>query len=540
MFVQSFIISLVFLFLWWILKDYPIWREKQLQLNNDQTKNNTQTTVQHNVSATQQQHTNDEQDTPKHTDQIPALPLTQYILMIPMAVFYLVGRFLMDMVRLCLYHIIYKAEQKAPVVDAWLFDKVTVWLPQKYEQADNWWTTQGRPKWHQWQHELIYHTIPTTINYMDYFFAHVYNLYQTLAEELGKLSVALQTFREKHDWRQLGLDLGNMMYFLVWQPCVFIVMHTYTLSVLFYQGCRSGLVSTWKDIQWLFTQCIPHVIDWARETRGWIWFNNIRRRCQASIMKLTIKLVAIVSLWIQQLGSYGIWIVESLFAWIGSSDWIRKQWKHLHYATLGYGIWICGEIVVLMQTMQYCVDNGLVPLGQAFMNHVLPRLSDGYQRLLLETGMIYIRYVQPKAQIVVVWLGKMVIPLSLFLERYYLVILSSLKFFVIGLNWNGIMNTSATIIRYFHSVLLWFTRSPRFKKLLDFIYHQGVIFISNGWKKMIGDLDWSRLIFAAEQIYVIIQEQGSLLFASLERTLNDWKQRQQGLTADMRAEKKKE
>ncbi|ORZ25065.1 hypothetical protein BCR42DRAFT_930 [Absidia repens] len=386
--------------------------------------------------------------------------------------------------------------------------------------------------YHNWQHTLIYHTIPTTIDYIDAFFLHVYNGTQLLMQTGQKIGDSLRLFREKHDWRRLAMDLGSIGYTLFWQPLVSTVTHIHQLGRLFCQGCWYGLKATWDDLRWTATVGLPMIIDWIKMTRGWVWTAHALHWCQALAQDAIFNIILVTAPVFYWLGQWMVRLGDVFGSWI-QSEWVQDIFRHVRYALANSGVWLGGELVALVRSIKTMattmVDNGLVPIIQLFMNHVLPRLSDGYQRFIAETYVVYRHYVHPAGQQLFTWCGKALWPLTHFLERYYLTFLSYLSRW----QWDGILQVSAVITQSLQRMMGWLVGSmgPAINKMVStLVYHQlplAVEYVQFGWNKMVDNLDTSAMVSTAEQFYQVIQEQCILLFASLERTMNEWKEAQQ-------------
>ncbi|KAI8344169.1 hypothetical protein BC941DRAFT_407935 [Chlamydoabsidia padenii] len=556
----TILIGLIF----WLLRDYPAWRQKQLEQTKDQEatpSNRTQqppsdSTLQQQLTKTldEKEQTSGEyiinkgnqesEDTTASDDSAllkpPTLNLAQYTMMIPMAVVYLIGRTMVDITRGFLYHALYNAELAVPVVDEWLFDKVTVWLPNKYDQVAEWWATKGRQRYNDLQHTLIHQTIPTTIDHIDVFFLHLYNGGQLVAETAHNVAESLRLFREKHDWQQLALDMGNAANILIVQPLVSTLTLIYRLGKVFCQGCWYGLKATWDDLYWVVAIGVPGIIVWVGTTRGWLWMKQGWLWCQDIAKRVVLKVAVVTSpvmrsvvLWMVRLG-------DSVASWM-QSDLVQRMWKYVQYGLSNGGMWLCLESVALMQSIKIMattmVDHGIVPIMHLFMDYVLPRLSQGYQRFMVDVSMVYKGYMRPIGQRIVIWLAKLVWPLTRLLEHYYLRLLS----FANRWNWDGVLKVSGAIIRWSQWLTTWLvaTVGPRINKMATTLIYDylplTVEYMQQGWNKVMGDLDYTRLTTIVEHIYQVIQYQCSLVFASLERTINDWKEAQQEM--EMRADK---
>ncbi|SAL98282.1 hypothetical protein [Absidia glauca] len=495
-------------------------------------------TVSHGVDKAQ--HTNPSDTSASDASLPPKMTLAQYTMMIPMAVVYLAGRTVLDVTRGCLYHALYNAELAVPVVDEWLFNKVTVWLPKKYDEAEVWWTTRGRQRYYDLQHTLIYRTIPATIDHIDAFFLTMYNGGVIVADTAHKVADAWWRFREKHDWRQLALDMGNAGYTLIGRPLILASTHIYRLGTIFCQGCWYGLKATWDDLRWVATVGVPGIVDWIGSTRGWLWMNQGWDWCQGWAKTMGLKVAVMLSPVLRWVGLWLVRLGDSVASWI-QSDTMQRIRRYLLGNLTNGAVWLCGELVALMQSLKTMatamVDHGLIPVVNLFSNHVLPRLSLGYQRFLAQVTTLYEAYVRPFGLLVVAWLAKSLWPLSRLLERYYQGVLS----FLSRWNWDGVVLVSGAMVRCSHWVITWLTMTagPMINSMATaLIYHYlplTVESLQQGWHKVMGDLDYSKLVSVVEHVAQVIQEQASLIFASLERTMNDWKEAQ--LEPDLRADK---
>lgn len=553
--VHSYIVilTLIICFLCWLLQDYPAWRRKRLlqtdsnkpaRLDQGQPSQLDKTikedTVTYAVDKDQQENTDISGSSATDSTVPPRLTLAQYTMMIPMAVVYLVGRTVMDVTRGCLYHALFNAELAVPVVDEWLFDKVTVWLPKKYEEAETWWTTKGRQRYYDLQHTLIYRTIPATIDHIDTFFLYIYNGGVIVADTAHKMADAWHLFREKHDWRQLALDIGNAGYTLIGRPLVLVSTHLYKLGKIFGQGCWYGLKATWEDLRWVATVGVPGIVGWIGSTRGWLWINQGWDWCQDWAKTMTLKVAVALSPVLRWMGLWIVRLGDTVALWI-QSDTMQRLRRYLLGNLTSYTMWLCGELVVLMQSLKTMattmVDHGLVPIVHLFSKYVLPRLSLGYQRFLVEVTTLYEVYMRPLGLLMMTWLAKSLWPLSRLLERYYLGLLSVLS----RCNGDGIVFISGVMVRCSHWAITWLTvtAGPMINSMVTaLIYHYlplTVEYLQQGWHKAMGDLNYSKLVSVVEHVAQGVQEQASLLFASLERTMNDWKEAQ--LEPDRRADK---
>ncbi|ORX60680.1 hypothetical protein DM01DRAFT_1164901 [Hesseltinella vesiculosa] len=543
-------VCIVAFVVWYLLKDFPAWRKKQLASTvhdtDPQDKHLAMTSAQQqpptqpDIGSRCNNPPKADNDKPLSPPPSPSLPkdngqsgtadrdqpsdhpqrlsLWQYILMAPMAVAYLAGRLLLDTLRSGLYYSLLAAERAAPKLDAWLFDLVTVRLPKRLDDLEVWWAVTGQPwcqaKTQHWKE----HTVPACIAALDVFFLNVYEAYQGAARAVSVMAQAWRSFRQGHDWKQLGMALATMAHDLCWQPLVQI---THLLKLVF-SGVRSGLVATYQDIRWLVLEALPAAVAWVASTQVVTWTGQCLGWCRHVVVPQLVHAGLVVcSPLLLGLTRVCLWTGDGVL-WVLQSA--PCQWLLHSCAAVAHGF-VANVRRVAAWTAQVCqgfVDGVLVPLWQGYWKVMQPQLARIYQRVV--------------AWAVDHWQNSTLLP---FLGRCWRAVLSHLPWTPLGA-WlaNALRLVNSQLGRvlpllvtgmqswFRHSWALFTAATMHVQSLvqhyLPAVCQQLVI----TWQQLQLHLDWSRLRHTLEQFHGILGEHWALVFASLDRTLNDWSQQQ--------------
>ncbi|CAO3642793.1 unnamed protein product [Cunninghamella echinulata] len=440
--------------------------------------------------------------------------------MMPMAVIYLLGRTIIDLSRGSIYLILYQGEKSIPIIDAWLFDKVTVWLPNKYEQLQQWWATRGKKICQKWQTHLIHVTIPNAIDKIDQGIEQLYHVGQALQEMSTTIHQAWKKFRQQHDWQQLMIDIGYTFYIHLWQPWFSIMVRIANITILLFKGVRQGIISTWHDLQWLVLQMVPNMLTWIKSTQVWQSGHHTLHQIYLFTHYCLHVVFLPVLQWCGQSLHY-LFIDLLLQQWL-LSDSARYYYKKVQQNITNFHVWFCTDMVLFFNGIKwFCVmmvDDGLLPLCQAFQHHVIPQLSKVYYFLKSDMFLVYHTYVYPIWEIAVTWVQQYLPTIYHCLEHSYH---SFITFFTtFEWKWETMIDITSQFILFNQKIFTVLLQS------MSYVFSQQIPLVlktfQTTWHHFIHDIDWQKILLTLEQMHQMIIDQCLIMVTSLERTLNEW------------------
>ncbi|KAI8148936.1 hypothetical protein BJV82DRAFT_505794 [Fennellomyces sp. T-0311] len=313
----------------------------------------------------------------------------------PMATVYIVARALLDCSRNVIYYTLWFLERSTPVIDAWLFHKVTVWLPAKYEQCERWWATRGVHAWHKTQNYAVNTVVPTTVHCLDQFFVGVGHTYRSLHKISIQFGVAWRRFAQKHDWKQLASDMVDLWTAVVWQPTVWIVSRTYRLGAMLYYGSRNVIRSLKEDVRWVFAVALPTVWHMIATTRIFDWTYHgalwVNARTKWGVAKM---LEHVVLPLLQSLRRGTITSIDFIASVINSPGF-QKRLHAARVVVMSSTVWMVQDQITFLTDNVELFLGVVVPCANWFMNEVVPRLSAAYHRLTMILWRSYQRHLRP-------------------------------------------------------------------------------------------------------------------------------------------------
>ncbi|KAI9275593.1 hypothetical protein BDA99DRAFT_495913 [Phascolomyces articulosus] len=417
----SFILSwrgLIFLslllLLFWLCQDYPTWRNDQINKNNTQSRSNhhdndvapqfqqqqydessadkKKPTDNENYENNMNEDDKDDRQRPKKKDE---LALIHYILAMPLATVYIVIRALLDCIRNVVFWTLWFLEKSAPVIDAWLFDKVTVWLPKKYQQCETWWLTRGVYAWQNTKNYVVHTAIPTTVYCIDQTCIGTVHVCRRINKTSIQFGDAWQRFAKQHDWKQLANDMADVWLAIVWQPIVWAISRGYRLGAMIYYGGRNVLWSLKDDIQWLITVAIPSLWKAVTDTElyglvseGASWFSIHSKWIIAKVLQQ----VVLPLLHNMRRGSI---VLIDVIALIVGSDSFQTRLQKIRTIVLSNMIWWIEEQINFFTDNINLLLRVAKPCATYFGNELLPALTEAYKRLTKWLWDCYISYIRP-------------------------------------------------------------------------------------------------------------------------------------------------
>ncbi|KAG0166489.1 hypothetical protein DFQ30_007125 [Apophysomyces sp. BC1015] len=524
----TFYTAIILLFFLWIVKDYPAWRCKQI-IGDTQTQGEQQTSSV--VSKDDEKRKSSAMDE-KMSEEDSELTLAHYIMVTPMAVLYIIGRALLDMVRFCVFRFLWHCERMVPKLDAWLFEQVTVWLPAKAEQIETWWAMRGVHVWHSAQTYVCHTALPAVGQILETAFLCLCKVFNVLQHMAIHLHAAWQWLQCQRDWKQLVRDIADGCHSLCWDPCVWFLSRLYRLASLFFKGCRHTLVALRDDVRWL-AAATSDICDSILATA------LFRSSCGAATWIYTNAqrvLVYFVSL------SQPIWIflcvifvkaVDRVIEVLQSKAF-QRHWLDLRRATCSYMVWTICETFDFVDTIQGILGIGmrqfLQPSVVLFTKFVLPQLSDGYRRCVAYMDGAFRRYLFP----VWVWTTMYLeVPLAT-LSRWTVNVSQIVCVHALQMGnhmWERGQHIAAAVMVLARWIVARSGAAGHFvySKLTESCMEHAPVLaqkISQWTGQVIMSLDWVGLqrdsLLIMEALQEGVSAQLNLLFMSLERTFGTW------------------
>ncbi|ORZ02456.1 hypothetical protein BCR43DRAFT_481571 [Syncephalastrum racemosum] len=391
--LKSLVFFIVCLALYYLLRDYPQWRSRQIQSSTDS--HETQTTdpaaapTTRTNSKTSQGTTREKEEEvkvdAKEAQEVKKMHITHYILAMPLATVYVLLRACIDIVRHVLFHLFWLAERCAPHLDAWLFDKVTVWLPAKYQSLETWYTTRGKKHLSDTHHFITYRALPAAVVAIEETFYTIQHVWCTLDTATRRVYNAACAFAAKHDWRRLAEDMLDVCTMVVWRPSVFIVSRTYRIGVLVYFGSQRLAVALVHDVRWFFLEVMPAVCEVVANSAPYLyacqvlfWFHShITIHAVDAIMIFAAPFIHCLQTWI-------VVALDQVAALVQSNKF-RQHVRYLHRLFASHCIWLAEDAAVTVHDIAHLsyvvIDTCIIPFATWFHRDILPPIRQAYCRL---------------------------------------------------------------------------------------------------------------------------------------------------------------
>ncbi|KAI9255514.1 hypothetical protein BY458DRAFT_520280 [Sporodiniella umbellata] len=258
-------------------------------------------------------------------------------------------------------------EKSWPHIDDWLFETMTVRLPRKLHQLQQWWTETGQPKLKAHQTHFVKHTGPRILEAIEAGGLMVYQFGCVLQSIAQRFIVVWRRFAASHNWKQLAEDLCEAIFG--------VVAALWRLAELGYRGCYQATISIKEDIIWLGTW-VPPILDRLFSALHW--------------MAVRLQILVGPMVWIKEnlvsptLGRVLILCIKGIDHLLlliqNNSHRLEKIYRFL----LPQLVWLLTDTV---QTGSYSaavierVYQETKPVFVLFVKYVLPRLSAGYRKL---------------------------------------------------------------------------------------------------------------------------------------------------------------
>ncbi|KAI9273179.1 hypothetical protein EDC94DRAFT_594092 [Helicostylum pulchrum] len=531
----------------WLLTGYPQWKQQRTTTTTTTTHTNhdsLKTKISTEIASLKQEagqqvnnpEANGQQDTQGNNRPIKDLSLAHYILVTPFAALYILGRVILDTVRYSVYFVIWSCERSIPHIDDWLFDKVTIWLPKKYSELEQWWIYKGKPSVAAYSHHFQHATLPAIIKNTETFFETGYRIGCTVSSATQDFIDAWKRFTQRHDWHQLTTDLGNVAYIVIWAPLVWVVIRSVRLANLVYSGLRSVAISVQGDVVWICSTLIPAVYDYMITTRlaQWIYIGILSAGKGMRSTCLALHQYVLVP----TLGRFLIWLVKSIDqAILLLQDHTIQQKLHRIYKWMAPKIvWTILEFSgVFLEIVKWahsvCIQL-LYPAYRLFMKRVLPSLAIAYQKIVVHWG--YELHLYPAWVKVYPYLNT---PLLWAYTNVTVPLLNGVYTFVASISNHVtrlllvklqiILNKAIEISIFYSQWSYRITQSWLLKQapVLSEI-------IQNSYQVFLNACDWDSLkqdtVALCTDLYDWIQVQSNLVYLSIERSLSSWVKEQGG------------
>ncbi|KAI9499524.1 hypothetical protein BDB00DRAFT_866397 [Zychaea mexicana] len=333
----------------------------------------------------------EQKQTEKPTTQKQQLSIVHYVLAMPLAAVYIVARALLDCIRGSVFWTLWFIEKSAPMIDAWLFDKVTVWLPAKYAQCEQWWTTRGVHVCYETQQYALYTAIPATIHCIDHLFIGIVHFYRWTHKISIQFGDAWQRFAKQHDWKQLASDMANVWTAVVWKPTVWTVYRFYRLGVLLYYGSQQVLRSIKNDLTWLATIALPTIWSFIKATRMYDWVSRSASWTSMQMKWVVARALEQVALPLLRNARCGIITTVDFIASVIESHGFQTRLQKMRTVFFSNVVWLIEE------QAGFFTNNVelLMPCIAYFTNEIMPSLAKAYKRLTTMLWAFYIRQIRP-------------------------------------------------------------------------------------------------------------------------------------------------
>ncbi|KAJ8661491.1 hypothetical protein O0I10_002757 [Lichtheimia ornata] len=367
------------LFLLWLCQDYPTWRRErrrqQLDGSSSSTgKDNTptaSTTTPSSSSSSSTASTTTKKEE-KEDGKKPSFSLAHYILATPLAVVYMVIRLILDALRHAIYYTLWGIEKAAPHVDDWLFDKVTVWIPAKLEQWQQWWEDHGKRHLQTVQRYTKQRLLPALIQGVETTVVALVYGGREAARLWDQMMLAWQRFMQQHDWQQLASDLVDVL-----TP---MALRIARLAAMVYHGTLRIGQSLKQDALWVWTIAIPFIVNKVAASS-----NTIRRILDSCCIAGIWITDHVVTPMVRIIQPAMIKTADTILGIVQSPTFIRLRYDCYRAMAVRF-VWVVMESMTMIQDMSICVEwvivHTLVPLISCYFNEIQPRLAHVYHYMV--------------------------------------------------------------------------------------------------------------------------------------------------------------
>lgn len=487
------------LFLIWLCQDYPTWRRERQQLDSSSS-NSTSTASSTAASSTTASSSSTEPTTPRKEDDSNnhSFSLAHYILATPLAVVYMVIRLIVDALRHATYWTLWGIEKAAPHVDDWLFDKVTVWIPAKLEQWQQWWEDDGKRYLQTVQQYTKDRLLPALIQGVERTVVGLVYGGREAARLWDQMMLAWHRFMQKHDWQQLAADLVDLM-----TPMAIRIAR---LVVMIYHGSLRIGRSLKQDALWIWTIAIPFVINKVASSS-----NTIRRVVDSCCLAGIWMMDHIVTPILRTVQPVIINMVDTILVIVQSPTFIKL--RHDCYQAMAVRfVWTMMECMTMVQDASYCVEwvilHTLVPLIRCYFDEIQPRLAHVYHQLvaLLVQQLLKPIYQQlyPLCITLYTSIARPIVMSVYHVAQHTCTMVSSLGQQAIQVTLHGLQHLWPLV----SFITQWIQRqAPFLYKILSSIHFK---------------VDWSMLGQDVMEMGRWMVTQAENVLASFERTLSEW------------------
>ncbi|CDH56067.1 hypothetical protein RO3G_02785 [Lichtheimia corymbifera JMRC:FSU:9682] len=362
------------LFLLWLCQDYPTWRRERVD-GSSSTENDTPTATATEISSSSPSSSTASTTSNKKEEEDgkrPSFSLAHYILATPLAVVYMVIRLILDALRHAIYYTLWGIEKAAPHVDDWLFDKVTVWIPAKLEQWQQWWDDHGKRYLQAAQHYTKDRLLPALIQGVERTVVALVYGGREAARLWEQMTLAWQRFMQQHDWQQLASDVVDLL-----TP---MALRIAKLAVMIYHGTLRIARSLKQDALWIWTVAIPFIVNKVAASS-----NTVRRILDSCCIAGIWIMDHMVTPMLRTIQPGMIKMADIILGIVQSPTFI--QLRHDCYRAMAVRfVWIVMEIMAMVQDMSYCVEwvvvHTLVPLVSCYFDEIQPRLAQVYHHMV--------------------------------------------------------------------------------------------------------------------------------------------------------------
>lgn len=383
--VKGLLTISILTFLFWLLQQYPEWRA-QRKAETTEAITKTFTTPE---GSRQNEQKKEEKKEKQEKKEIENLSLAHYILVTPFAALYIICKALIDTIRYSLYYILWSCEKSIPLIDDWLFEKVTITLPTKYNDFTQWWIEEGQPKYNHFKAHFRDNTLPSIVENLELFFTKVYEMSCIIQSCMLDFIEAWKRFVQRHDWKQLATDLSNIAFIIFWNPLVWIVTRTFSLGRLIYYGMRSATISIKNDITWISTVLIPTVYNYISSTVIAKKLCSGTIKLMEGIQKVTVNVYR--HLLVPTIGrsmNLVVNTIDRVLVVLLQSKTLQEKVKAIYRYAMPNLVWTifeCSSLVTEILTWVHLVFTQVVhPAYILFMRHVVPCLAIAYQSIIVQ------------------------------------------------------------------------------------------------------------------------------------------------------------
>lgn len=388
--VKSLVFYSICFALYYLLRDYPQWRSKQIQASAQG--HETQTTDPSSPTAAPAADTNnttaEESDPEKQVEEVEEpkkMHMAHYILAMPLAAVYIFVRACVDVLRYVIFQLFWLAERCAPHLDAWLFDKVTVWLPAKYQSLEVWCNTRGKKHLSDAHHFITHRALPAAVVATEQTFYTLQHVWCTLDTAARRVYDAARVFAAKHDWRRLAEDMLDVWTMVVWRPCVFLVSRTYRIGVLVYFGSQRLAIALARDMQWFVLEVVPAVCAAIADSatyrcaqRVLLWFHeHVSIHAVNAIMTLASPVIRLLQTWT-------VLALDHIAALVRSNTF-RQRVRYLHRLFASHCVWLVEDAAVTVRSLAHlsyvAMDTCIIPFATWFHRDMLPPILRAYRHI---------------------------------------------------------------------------------------------------------------------------------------------------------------